>query len=127
VYDVIVLDVMLPKLNDLDVCRTLRSDGVRTPILMLTARDAVNDRIAGLDSGADDYLIKPFAFSEVLARIRALLRREAPTKEARSTWRRPNRAGRHRSQAKPRWSAGAEGSHDPDATGHRLAHRRPET
>jgi DNA-binding response OmpR family regulator len=81
-YDVIVLDVMLPKLSGLDVCRKLRSDGVRTPILMLTARDAINDRIAGLDSGADDYLIKPFAFGELLARLRALLRREAPTREA---------------------------------------------
>ena len=61
VYDVIVLDVMLPKLSGFDVCRQLRSDGIRTPILMLTARDAVSDRIKGLDSGADDYLIKPFA------------------------------------------------------------------
>ena len=81
-YDVIVLDVMLPKISGFEVCRRLRSDNVRTPILMLTARDAVTDRIEGLDSGADDYLVKPFAFGELLARIRALLRREAPTREA---------------------------------------------
>jgi DNA-binding response OmpR family regulator len=81
-YDVIVLDVMLPKVSGLEVCQRLRTDGVRTPILMLTARDAVDDRIRGLDSGADDYLVKPFAFGELLARIRALLRRDAPTREA---------------------------------------------
>jgi DNA-binding response OmpR family regulator len=81
-YDVIVLDVMLPKLDGFGVCRQLRSDGVRTPILMLTARDSVDDRIAGLDSGADDYLVKPFAFGELLARIRALLRRDAPSRDA---------------------------------------------
>ena len=81
-YDVIVLDVMLPKLDGFGVCRQLRADGVRTPILMLTARDSVDDRIAGLDSGADDYLVKPFAFGELLARIRALLRRDAPSREA---------------------------------------------
>jgi DNA-binding response OmpR family regulator len=81
-YDAIVLDVMLPKLNGLDVCRQLRTDGVRTPILMLTARDAVDDRIKGLDSGADDYLVKPFAFGELLARMRALLRRDAPSRDA---------------------------------------------
>jgi two-component system OmpR family response regulator len=81
-YDVIVLDVMLPKVTGLEVCQRLRTDGVRTPILMLTARDAVQDRIMGLDSGADDYLVKPFAFGELLARIRALLRRDAPTREA---------------------------------------------
>jgi DNA-binding response OmpR family regulator len=81
-YDAIVLDVMLPKRNGLDVCRQLRTDGVRSPILMLTARDAVDDRIKGLDSGADDYLVKPFAFGELLARIRALLRRDAPSREA---------------------------------------------
>jgi len=79
-YDAIILDVMLPKLSGLEVCRRLRSDGLRTPILMLTARDAVNHRIEGLDSGADDYLVKPFAFGELLARIRALLRRDAPSK-----------------------------------------------
>jgi DNA-binding response OmpR family regulator len=80
-YDVIVLDVMLPKLDGFEVCRRLRASGARTPILMLTARDAVGDRITGLDAGADDYLVKPFAFGELLARIRALLRRESPSKE----------------------------------------------
>jgi len=81
-YDVIILDVMLPKLNGFEVCRQLRADGVRTPILMLTARDSVDDRITGLDSGADDYLVKPFAFGELLARVRALLRRDAPSRDA---------------------------------------------
>jgi DNA-binding response OmpR family regulator len=75
-FDTIVLDVMLPKRNGVDVCRALRQRGVRTPILMLTARDAVEDRVMGLDSGADDYLVKPFAFEELLARLRALSRRE---------------------------------------------------
>jgi heavy metal response regulator len=75
-FDVIVLDVMLPARDGIDVCRTLRQRGVRTPVLMLTARDAVEDRVRGLDSGADDYLVKPFAFAELLARLRALTRRE---------------------------------------------------
>jgi heavy metal response regulator len=75
-FDVIVLDVMLPVRDGIDVCRTLRQRGARTPILMLTAKDAVEDRVRGLDSGADDYLVKPFAFAELLARVRALLRRE---------------------------------------------------
>lgn len=75
-FDVIILDVMLPIVDGLEVCRTLRSQGIRTPILMLTARDAVEDRVLGLDSGADDYLVKPFAFAELLARVRALIRRE---------------------------------------------------
>lgn len=75
-YDVIVLDVMLPKRDGIDVCRTLRTRGVGVPILMLTARDAIDDRVRGLDSGADDYLVKPFAFAELLARLRALTRRE---------------------------------------------------
>ena len=74
-YDVIVLDVMLPGMNGLEICRTLRSQEANTPILMLTALDAVGDRVAGLDAGADDYLTKPFAFDELLARVRALLRR----------------------------------------------------
>ena len=74
-YDVIVLDVMLPGMNGFATCRELRSRGVWTPVLMLTARDAIEDRIEGLDTGADDYLIKPFAFSELLARLRALARR----------------------------------------------------
>jgi heavy metal response regulator len=75
-FDVIVLDVMLPLVDGVEVCRTLRGRGLRTPILMLTARDAIEDRVRGLDSGADDYLVKPFAFAELLARIRALARRE---------------------------------------------------
>ena len=74
-YDAIVLDIMLPGLDGLEVCRRLRADGVWAPILMLTARDAVDDRIGGLDAGADDYLTKPFAFTELLARLRALVRR----------------------------------------------------
>jgi heavy metal response regulator len=75
-FDVIILDVMLPVRVGIDVCRTLRQRGVRTPVLMLTARDAIEDRVRGLDSGADDYLVKPFAFAELLARVRALARRE---------------------------------------------------
>ncbi len=75
-YDLIVLDLLLPDQSGIAVCRTLRQRGVHTPILMLTARDAIEDRVTGLDVGADDYLTKPFAFSELLARIRALLRRE---------------------------------------------------
>jgi two-component system OmpR family response regulator len=74
-YDVIVLDVMLPRIDGFETCRRLRADAVRTPVLMLTARDAVEDRVAGLDTGADDYLTKPFSFAELLARIRALARR----------------------------------------------------
>jgi DNA-binding response OmpR family regulator len=80
-YDAIILDVMLPKLDGFAVCQRLRAGGVWTPILMLTARDAVGDRIAGLDSGADDYLVKPFAFGELLARVRALLRRDSAARE----------------------------------------------
>jgi two-component system, OmpR family, response regulator len=74
-YDVIVLDVMLPGMDGFAVCRRLREDGVWSPVLMLTARDAVEDRVAGLDGGADDYLTKPFSFSELSARLRALARR----------------------------------------------------
>ncbi len=74
-YDAIVLDVMLPGQDGFDVCRRLREEGVWAPILMLTARDAVRDRVAGLDSGADDYLTKPFSYAELLARLRALVRR----------------------------------------------------
>jgi two-component system, OmpR family, response regulator len=74
-YDAIVLDFMLPGRNGLEVCKTLRENGVWSPILMLTARDGVEDRVAGLDSGADDYLSKPFSFAELLARLRALTRR----------------------------------------------------
>ena len=99
-YGVVVLDVMLPKVDGFEVCRRLRADGIWAPILMLTARDAVDDRITGLDAGADDYLAKPFSFDELLARLRALTRRapvERPTvleagdlrldPAARRTWR----------------------------------------
>jgi two-component system OmpR family response regulator len=74
-YDAIVLDVMLPGIDGFETCRRLREDGIWAPVLMLTARDAVNDRVAGLDGGADDYLTKPFSFAELLARLRALARR----------------------------------------------------
>jgi two-component system, OmpR family, response regulator len=74
-YDAIVLDVMLPGIDGFETCRRLRSDSVWSPVLMLTARDAVEDRVTGLDRGADDYLIKPFSFAELLARLRALARR----------------------------------------------------
>jgi two-component system OmpR family response regulator len=74
-YDAIVLDVMLPGVDGFEVCRRLRKEGVWAPILMLTARDAVRDRVSGLDSGADDYLTKPFSYAELLARLRALMRR----------------------------------------------------
>jgi two-component system OmpR family response regulator len=76
-YDAIVLDVMLPGGDGFDVCRSLREKGQWAPVLMLTARDAVEDRVAGLDAGADDYLTKPFSFAELLARLRALARRPA--------------------------------------------------
>jgi two-component system, OmpR family, response regulator MprA len=73
--DAIVLDVLMPGVNGLEVCRTLRAAGDRVPVLMLTARDQIDDRVAGLDAGADDYLVKPFALEELFARLRALLRR----------------------------------------------------
>jgi len=74
-YDLLILDVMVPKLDGFTICRRVREKGSTTPILLLTARDTVEDRVTGLDTGADDYLTKPFAFPELLARIRALLRR----------------------------------------------------
>jgi two-component system, OmpR family, response regulator len=74
-YDAIVLDVMLPGVDGFEVCRSLRASNVRSPVLMLTARDAIEDRVHGLDEGADDYLTKPFSFVELLARLRALARR----------------------------------------------------
>jgi two-component system OmpR family response regulator len=77
VYDAIVLDVMLPGIDGFETCGRLRADGVWAPVLMLTARDSVEDRVAGLDGGADDYLTKPFSFAELLARLRALARRGA--------------------------------------------------
>jgi two-component system OmpR family response regulator len=81
-YDVVVLDVMLPGISGIETCRRLRNAGVWTPVLMLTARDSVEDRVGGLDAGADDYLTKPFSLAELLARLRALARRgdvERPT------------------------------------------------
>lgn len=74
-YDAIVLDLMLPGIDGFEVCRRMRDDGIPSPILMLTARDGVHDRVAGLDAGADDYLVKPFSYAELLARLRALARR----------------------------------------------------
>ncbi len=79
-YDLIILDLGLPDVDGVEVCRRLRGDGVTTPILMLTARDEVEDRVSGLDAGADDYLGKPFALSELLARVRALARRPPQTR-----------------------------------------------
>jgi two-component system response regulator MprA len=76
--DALVLDLLMPRVDGLELCRRLRHSGDRTPVLMLTARDAVADRVTGLDAGADDYLIKPFALEELLARLRALLRRSEP-------------------------------------------------
>ncbi|MCC5581854.1 response regulator transcription factor [Microtetraspora sp. AC03309] len=84
-YDAVLLDVMMPRLDGLTTCRRLRSSGNHVPVLMLTARDAVGDRVSGLDAGADDYLVKPFELDELLARVRALLRRgalAAPSEEA---------------------------------------------
>jgi two-component system copper resistance phosphate regulon response regulator CusR len=82
-YDVIILDVMLPGRDGLQILTSIRKQGVHTPVLLLTARDTLEDRVAGLNSGADDYLIKPFAFAELLARIRALLRRGRTTETLR--------------------------------------------
>ena len=76
-FDAIVLDVTMPGVSGLEVCRRLRASGDRSPVLMLTARDGIDDRVAGLDAGADDYLVKPFALRELMARVRALLRRRA--------------------------------------------------
>ena len=79
-YDLIILDIMLPNKDGIEVCQELRAKKINTPILMLTAKDTVEDRVRGLDTGADDYLVKPFAFNELLARVRALLRREGMSK-----------------------------------------------
>ena len=81
-YDAIVLDVMLPGIDGFETCARLRGAGVWAPVIMLTARDAVEDRVAGLDTGADDYLVKPFSFAELLARLRALARRAPPERPA---------------------------------------------
>ena len=77
-YQAVILDVSMPEVDGLEVCRRLREGGDRTPVLMLTARDEIDDRVAGLDAGADDYLVKPFALRELMARVRALLRRTSP-------------------------------------------------
>lgn len=82
-YDLIILDILLPGKDGLEVCRELRRRRVSTPILLLTARDSVDDRVRGLDCGADDYLVKPFAMNELLARLRALLRRQQPYRSSR--------------------------------------------
>jgi DNA-binding response OmpR family regulator len=82
-YDLIILDILLPEKDGLEVCRDLRRRRIQTPILLLTARDSVDDRVQGLDYGADDYLVKPFAMRELLARMRALLRRQQPSKNGR--------------------------------------------
>jgi len=79
-YDLVILDIMLPKKDGVEVCKDMRKKRIETPVIMLTARDSIDDRVKGLDSGADDYLVKPFSFDELLARIRALLRREPQVK-----------------------------------------------
>jgi DNA-binding response OmpR family regulator len=78
-YDMLILDVMMPGMNGFELCKRIREKGIQSPVLMLTARDAVKDKVQGLDSGADDYLTKPFSFEEFLARVRALLRRKQDT------------------------------------------------
>ncbi len=78
-YDLIILDIMLPGLNGIEICRKIREEGIQTPVMMLTARESVGDKVNALDSGADDYLTKPFSFDEFLARVRALLRRKKDT------------------------------------------------
>jgi DNA-binding response OmpR family regulator len=82
-YDLVILDIMLPGKDGVEICQELRLERMNVPLLMLTAKDTVEDRVKGLDAGADDYLVKPFAFDELLARIRALLRREALSKSPR--------------------------------------------
>ena len=83
-YEAVILDISMPHVDGLEVCRRLREGGDRTPVLMLTAREEVDDRVAGLDAGADDYLVKPFALRELLARVRALLRRAGEEDEQES-------------------------------------------
>ena len=111
--DAIVLDVLMPEPDGLEVCRRLRAAGDRTPVLMLTARDAVPDRVKGLDAGADDYLVKPFALEELGARLRALLRRSGGPIEEHAALRR-HRArpgGPHRPPRRARsWSSPAPSS-----------------
>ncbi len=112
----VVLDVSMPGVDGLQVCRRLRAAGDRTPVLMLTARDAIDDRVAGLDAGADDYLVKPFALKELKARLRALLRRAEAT-----GGRRRQRAALRRPVARPRRLGGLPGR----AQARALAHRVP--
>jgi heavy metal response regulator len=81
-YDLILLDLMLPKVDGITICKSLRGEKILSPIIMLTAKDAVKDKVTGLDAGADDYLTKPFAFEELLARIRAILRKKSEQKES---------------------------------------------
>ena len=81
IYDIVVLDVMMPKMNGFEVAKKARAQGIKTPILMLTAKSEVDDKVDGLDSGADDYLTKPFMTKELLARLRALVRRNVPTND----------------------------------------------
>ncbi len=81
-YDLIILDILLPRLNGLEILRELRREGLKIPVMLLTVKDSVEDKVSGLDSGADDYLIKPFAIPELLARVRSLLRRESDVKSA---------------------------------------------
>lgn len=85
-YDIIVLDVMMPKMNGFEVAKKIRTEGIRTPILMLTAKGELDDKVEGLDSGADDYLTKPFMTKELLARLRALARRNIPTNDGSLTY-----------------------------------------
>ena len=85
-YDLIILDIMIPQKDGLAVCKDLRIKKINTPILMLTAKDTVEDRVRGLDTGADDYLVKPFAFTELMARVRALLRRDGSSKSTMLSW-----------------------------------------
>ena len=106
-YDAIVLDVMLPGIDGFETCRRLREEGIWSPVIMLTARDAVEDRVAGLDGGADDYLAKPFSFAELLARLRALARRGPVERPA-------GARGRH-AQARP-GAAAACGAATPRST-----------
>jgi two-component system response regulator MprA len=80
-FEAVVLDVAMPRMDGVEACRRLRAGGDRTPVLMLTARDAIDDRVAGLEAGADDYLVKPFALRELIARLRALIRRSEPAAE----------------------------------------------
>src|ERR1700686_3183994 len=84
-FDMVILDVMLPGHDGFEILATLRTRGIKTPVLLLTSRDAIEDRVRGLDAGADDYLVKPFAFPELLARMRALLRRGKPEESHRLT------------------------------------------